>query len=147
LLYSKEFYAVISRRLRPDGIVQQWLPYGDAVVQSAVARSLKESFPYVRVFRSVTGQGFHFLAGNQPIPNFGSDELARHMPPTAVQDLMEWGPQATPQLQFSSILATELSVDQLIAKSPRSPALSDDRPVNEYFMLRRYAHSDWQDSP
>jgi spermidine synthase len=33
LLYSKEFYATINRRLRPDGILQQWLPYGDAVVE------------------------------------------------------------------------------------------------------------------
>ena len=26
LLYSKEFYAIINRRLRPGGILQQWLP-------------------------------------------------------------------------------------------------------------------------
>ena len=68
LLYSKEFYATIQRRLRPGGILQQWLPDGDAVVRSSVARALKESFPYVRVFRSVQGWGWHFLASNQPLP-------------------------------------------------------------------------------
>ena len=55
LLYSKEFYAIIRRRLRPGGILQQWLPGGDPVVRASVARALKESFPYVRVFHSVEG--------------------------------------------------------------------------------------------
>jgi hypothetical protein len=56
----EEFYATINRRLRPDGILQQWLPYGDAVVQASVARAL---FP-IRVFHPVGGVGFHF--GQQP---------------------------------------------------------------------------------
>ena len=137
LLYSKEFYAVIKRRLRPDGIVQQWLPYGDAVVQSAVAQSLKESFPYVRGFYSVMGGGFHFLASNRPIPNWNADQLVSHMPASAIHDLMEWGPQPTPQLQFRALLGNEFSVDALIARAPKAPALQDDRPVNEYFILRR----------
>ena len=67
LLYSKEFYSIIRRRLAPGGILQQWLPYGDAVVKAAVARALQESFPYVRLFRALDGQGFHFLASEQPI--------------------------------------------------------------------------------
>ena len=58
LLYSKEFYATINRRLRSGGILQQWLPYGDAVVQASVARALKESFRYVRVFHPVGGVAF-----------------------------------------------------------------------------------------
>ena len=45
MLYSKEFYVLIKQRLREDGILQQWLPEGDPVVRSAVARALYESFP------------------------------------------------------------------------------------------------------
>ena len=45
LLYSKEFYSTIKRRLKDGGILQQWLPrWGDAVVQAAVARALKSRF-------------------------------------------------------------------------------------------------------
>ena len=141
LLYSKEFYATINRRLRSGGIVQQWLPYGDAVVQASVARALKESFPYVRVFHPVGGVGFHFLASQQPLPDRTPAELAHRLSPKAAADLIEWGPEPTPELEFASVLHKELSLDQMIAQAPQAPALQDDRPENEYYMLRRRAES------
>jgi spermidine synthase len=137
LLYSKEFYTIINRRLRSGGIFQQWLPYGDAVVQASVARALKESFPYVRVFHPVGGRGFHFLASGQPLPERTAAELAQHLTPKAARDLMEWGPEPTPELQFASVLQKELSLDQMIAQAPDAPALQDDRPENEYYLMRR----------
>ena len=66
LLYSEEFYGIVKQRLRPGGILQQWLPGGDAVIRASVARALKESFPYVRAFHSIEGYGFHFLASTVP---------------------------------------------------------------------------------
>jgi spermidine synthase len=141
LLYSKEFYATINRRLRPGGILQQWLPYGDAVVQASVARALKESFPYVRVFHPVGGVGFHFLASDQPLPDRTPAELAQRLSTKAAADLIEWGPEPTPELEFASVLHKELSLDQMIAQAPQAPALQDGRPENEYYMLRRRAES------
>jgi spermidine synthase len=141
LLYSKEFYATINRRLRPDGILQQWLPYGDAVVQASVARALKESFPHVRVFHPVGGVGFHFLASNQPLPDRTPVELARRLSPKAAADLVEWGPEPTAELEFASVLHKELSLEQVIAQAPQAIALQDDRPENEYYLLRRRAES------
>lgn len=137
LLYSKEFYAIIQQRLRPDGILQQWLPMGDAVVHAAVARALKESFPYIRVFHSVDGWGYHFLASQHPLPDWTAAELAAHLPPQAAADLIEWGPQPTPELQFAQILKNEISLDQMIAEAPDTPALRDDHPENEYYAIRR----------
>jgi hypothetical protein len=32
-----------------------------------------------------------------------------------------------------------MTTDQLIDLSPSTPAMKDDRPVNEYFLLRRLA--------
>jgi spermidine synthase len=141
LLYSKEFYAIINRRLRPGGILQQWLPYGDAVVKASVARALKESFPYVRVFHSAEDAGLHFLASHQPLPERTPAELARRLGPQAAADLIEWGPESTPELQFASVLRKEISLAQMIAQAPQAPALQDDRPENEYYMLRRNAES------
>ena len=137
LLYSKEFYSIINQRLRPGGIFQQWLPYGDTAVQASVARALKESFPYVRVFHSVEGNGFHFLAGSQPLAQRSAAELASRLPTKAANDLMEWGPEPTPERQFGRVLGKEISLDQMIAQAPQVPALQDDRPVNEYYLLRR----------
>jgi spermidine synthase len=140
LLYSKEFYSAIRRRLAPGGILQQWLPTGDAVIQASVARALQQSFPYVRVFYSLDNRGFHFLASEQPIIQRSAQELADRMPERAVQDLLEWGPASSAAGQFSIILGRELSLDQLIARAPQAPALQDNHPENEYFFLRHYLH-------
>ena len=50
---------------------------------------------------------------------------------------MEWGPASSPQEQFELVLSHEVSLDALIQQAPNAPALQDDRPVNEYFLLRR----------
>ncbi len=142
LLYSKEFYLTVKQRLRPDGILQQWLPTGDAVVHASVARALVESFPYVRVFHTVKPHagnewGFHFLASSRPLPRRTASELAQKMPPAAVKDLMEWSDQPSAEREFAAILDNELSPDKMIAEAPHAPALADDQPVNEYYVLRR----------
>ena len=143
LLYSKEFYSTIKQRLSAGGILQQWLPRGDAVTQAAVARALKESFPYVRVFHSFDDRGFHFLASNQRIVQGTAQELAERMPARAAQDFVEWGPELTAERQFAVILSRELSLDQMIAGAPHVPALQDDRPENEYYLLRRRLPPQW----
>jgi spermidine synthase len=139
LLYSMEFYRAAKPRLKPGGILAQWLPTGDNVVQAAVARALKESFPYVRVYRSVEGWGHHFLASETPLQRFSAAEMAGRLPPAAAEDFVEWGPADTPAGQFAIVLNQELTLDSLIAKAPSVVALRDDRPVNEYFLLRRLA--------
>ena len=136
LLYSQDFYVIARARLQPGGILAQWLPNGDAAVQAAVARAIEVSFPYVRVFPSVEHSGWHFFASDRPIPHRSAAELAARMPPTAVSDMMEWGPAKTPKEQFDLMLSQELTTERMIAASPATPALRDDRPINEYFLLR-----------
>jgi spermidine synthase len=136
LLYSREFYAAAKKRLRPDGILQQWFPSGDLATTVAVARALQESFPYVRAFVGIEGWGIHFLASCQPIPNRTPAELAERMPASAAADLVEWGPFPTAEQQFADVLKKEIAIDQLIAVDKDVPAMEDDRPVNEYYLLR-----------
>jgi spermidine synthase len=146
MLYSKEFYSIVSRRLLPGGILQQWLPSGDAVVKSAVAAALRESFSYVRVFHSLDGKGLHFLASDKPIALRTPLELAEHVPAKAAADLVEWGPETTAEGEFAIVLNQELPVDQLISAAPKVPALQDDRPENEYYVLRRSLPERWLSS-
>jgi spermidine synthase len=136
LLYSQEFYAVAKQRLAPGGILQQWLPEADAPTQAAAARAIKNSFAYVRVFPGIQGWGWHFLASERPIPKRTAAELVARMPPAAVLDMMEWGPAASPEEQMNLLLSRESSTDAVIALSPGTPALRDDRPINEFFLLR-----------
>ena len=58
------------------------------------------------------------------------------MPPRAVSDMMEWGPAASPEEQVNLLLSHESSTDAVIALSPATAALDDDRPINEFFLLR-----------
>jgi spermidine synthase len=148
LLYSKEFYAIARRHLAPGGILQQWIPgIDDPDIIASVAKSLKESFPYVRAFRPLEkSRGCHYLASNSPIPMYSAETLASHMPPAAVADFLEWGPTATAQQQFARVLDLELSLNDLIGLAPDVPALQDDRPVNEYFILRRLGHPEYRRS-
>jgi len=136
LLYSQDFYAVAKQRLEPGGILQQWLPEADKPTQAAAARAIKNSFPYVRVFRGIEGWGWHFLASERPIPNRTAAELVARMPGGAVSDMMEWGPAPSPEAQVNLLLDHESSTDAVIALSPVTAALQDDRPINEFFLLR-----------
>jgi spermidine synthase len=140
LLYSEEFYAVARDHLRPGGILAQWLPSGDRAVQSSVAKALQNSFKFVRIFRPVEDNGWHFLASMESIAYRSADELVARMPAPAVEDMMAWGPAATPTAQFNRMLQTDVTTQTLISCSPGTPALDDDRPVNEYDMLRNWSH-------
>jgi predicted membrane-bound spermidine synthase len=137
LLYSREFYQLARRRLRPGGILQQWFPGGEARILEAVTRALTESFPHVRVFRSVEGWGFHYLASDAPIPARTAAELAARLPRHAQADLVEWFSDATPREVFERLLAQEISPEAIFSAAPWSRTLTDDRPVNEYYFLRR----------
>jgi spermidine synthase len=136
LLYSRDFYAVAKQRLVAGGILQQWLPEADAPTQAAAARAIKNSFAYVRVFPGIQGWGWHFLASDRPIPKRTAAELVARMPARAVSDMMEWGPAASPEEQMNLLLSHESSTDAVIALSPQTTTLTDDRPINEFFLLR-----------
>jgi hypothetical protein len=109
-----------------------------------MAKALRQSFPYVRGMVSMEGWGVHFLASMSPIPNLTAAELARRMPPAAVADMLEWGPARTAEGQFAMLLSKEVSLDDyLLRKGEDIPPLDDDRPVNEYYLLRLYLPAKW----
>jgi spermidine synthase len=137
LLYSVDFYSIVRQHLRPGGILQQWIPYGDAEDLAAVALALRRSFPFVRVFTPEEGWGFHFLASDRRLPDRTANQLAQRLPALAATDFVEWGPEPSAEGQFASLMDNEMPIDQLIAASPATPALSDDRPITEYYDLRR----------
>jgi hypothetical protein len=141
-LYSREFYEVIKRHLRSGGILEEWFidDRSDPAIKASAAKTLTQAFRYVRAFPSYNqgGTGIYFLASMDPLPATSSAVLASRMPPAAAADFVEWGPAKTAQQQFDVTLGRELNVAQLIAQAPRAPLTTDDAPVNEYFLLRRW---------
>ena len=140
LLYSREFYGVIKNHLSKDGILQIWYParFGDNATEASVTRAVKESFPYVLAFPSADNFGVFFLASMEPITIPSSSVMTRRMPAAAVSDFEEWSPQNTAEQQFDSVLLHGIPLESLVARDPRVPAMQDDQPINEYYMLRRW---------
>jgi spermidine synthase len=136
LLYSQEFYALIKPHLKPDGILQVWFPGGDDATLASVARAFRDAFPYVRTFESIEGWGIHFLGRTQPFPQWNGAELAQRIPAHAATDLVEWNEGTTPPEMMTNVLNGEKRVSDLIAVDPSQPPIDDDRPINEYFLLR-----------
>ena len=140
LLYSREYYSIAKKHLARDGVVQVWLPDGDAATHASVAMALRDSFPYVRAFQAIDGSGLHFLASAKPLLVPPGQTLASRLPPAAAADLIEWGPASTPEQQLDDVLSRERPLEALISEDPRVPVLEDDQPINEYFLLRRTFH-------
>jgi spermidine synthase len=143
LLYTREFYAIARRRLREGGILQQWIPKTESATIASVARAIGESFPHVRAFPVVIRQpeldvvGVHFLASERPIPKASPATLASRLPARAVPDLLEWSWAPSAEVLFGTLLENERTVDEVVALATWAPAMEDDRPFNEYYLLRR----------
>jgi spermidine synthase len=137
LLYSRDFYLLAKQHMTANGILQQWLFEGDDADRAAVTRALTEVFPYVRVYQSMEGdRNYHFLGSMSPIPELTPEQLIARTPKAAIQDMMEWGPAKTPEGQFGLLVSHQLPAQELIAPASQTPALQDDRPINEYYWLR-----------
>lgn len=135
LLYSKEFYEAVKRRLKPGGVFQTWFPDGEEGIQQAIAKSLVDAFPYVKAYRSIEGWGLHFIASMTPLESPTAETLHGRLPAGARDDLTEWG-AADLESDLEKILLSEIPVVDLLNSDPLV-AITDDRPYNEYFFLRR----------
>ncbi len=143
LLYSTGFYELAKKRLAPGGLLQQWLPAAEVKIIQAVTRSIFLSFPYVRVFGYPNGIGYHFIASMSPIPDISADEMLRKMPASARRDMTEWPPIQDAKNLLEFFITQEIDPRSLLGRDSGA-AVTDDRPYNEYFLVRRFM--DWWNS-
>jgi spermidine synthase len=139
LLFSTDFYKLAGEHLNTNGILQMWFPGADYITTQAVIRSIHESFPYVRCFSSVEGWGLHLLASMEPIPSLDANQLAARMPAAAKSDLLEWDNSQNVPAYLNLVITNEYSIP-LILNPDSNIQITDDRPFNEYFLLRRMKH-------
>ena len=159
LLYSREFYKIIAEHLKKDGIFQHWFPGGENKILEAVVRSLVDVFPYIRVYESFEGWGFHFLASMEPFQTPSPKDSVSRLPAIAKDDIVEWAKgiefysehlsniiKKSNDLEredlleeyFSLSFEKEIPVELLLNQKDESIFISDDQPYNEYYLLRRY---------
>jgi len=134
LLYSRQFYELARQHLKPHGILQAWFPGAENVTKQAVVRSIHESFPYVRSFPSVEGYGLHLLASMEPLStstrNIGGAHAA-----DAQNDLMEWSSSTNLPGYLGLVVSREEPIENNLKLDPEIQ-VTDDDPINEYFLLR-----------
>ena len=88
---------------------------------------------------------FEIVASESPIPDRNAEELTRRMPADSKEDLTEWVASTpewfpgTVQGMFQWFLDKEIDTSDFLTKHEpwQRIALTDDRPVNEYFFLRK----------
>lgn len=68
-LFTKDYYAIVKTKLKPHGILCQWIHFynlrSEAVV--SVIKALKSEFKYVYICHTKTGGDVIFLASQEPI--------------------------------------------------------------------------------
>jgi spermidine synthase len=135
LLYSTEFYDLAKQHLKPHGILQAWFPGGERLTAQGILRSLDNSFPCVRCFGSVEGWGVHVLASLDPIERQTPEQLAARMPVSARKDLLEWDTSGDLPAYLGQVVSREVPIKKLLNSDP-GIEITDDDPLNEYFLLR-----------
>jgi len=139
-LYSEEFYRILKNRLNKGGILQQWLPGGltltETVTVTAAAKSITAVFPYVKVFHSIEGWGYHFFASMEPINMPSVEKFVFRLPANGSADLIEWHPGKSAGEMYQKFLKNELILEEIV-NANATPSITDDRPLNEYFLVRK----------
>ncbi len=128
-LYSRDFYELAASRLRPDGLVAQWLPLPtqtDADTRSLV-RSFLDAFPHATLWTTELHETM-LLGSRSPIELNARRIAARFNQPGVTAALREVG-LASP----AALLATYVTDrDGLERYAGDAPPVTDDRPRIEY---------------
>jgi len=137
LLYSEEFYEVLKNRLKEGGVLQQWSPGGEKLTLQAMLKAICAAFPFVRVFHSTERLGFHFFASMLPLKVPTVDAFLARLPQEAAADFVEWSEGKSAGDIYQELLLGEIPVSEFL--SPHmNDSITDDRPFNEYFLLRNF---------
>jgi hypothetical protein len=134
------------QRLSPTGLLHHWFPGGEDAILRAIVNTIAHEFPHVVAFKSFESHGdmrpadagIHILAAEWPIEPPGIAEAIRRMPEAARRDLLEWHPELPIEAAWDYILRNRVELQAVLPEpGQRRLGITDDRPFNEYFLLRR----------
>jgi spermidine synthase len=141
VLYSQEFYADAHRRLNHGGLMLQWLYLG--VTMNELKQHLhtfRSVFPHIQVLISPMQGGIYLLGSDSPISwDAGTVERVLGSPGAArdigdAPDYWRLGGRPWPSVLNGMRWMDGRDVDRFAGSAP---VIRDDRPLTQYFMLRR----------
>jgi hypothetical protein len=144
VISSLEFYQAAKARLNPGGVMVQWVPYGQMLSEFlAHVRSYLHVFPNVRVIAGAGGYGFYLIGSDGSVDLTAEGLEAALARPGVLADVNS-APDANNRsaAEWASVFAanTWAAGDELRAIVGPGPLITDDRPLPEYFILRRLRH-------
>jgi spermidine synthase len=141
VISSLEYYRAGHDRLTPGGIMMQWVPYGQTIDEfRAHVRTFADVFPNVLVLRGPGGWGFFMMGSDQRMAF--SDATVREVlaRPGILEDIS--GAYDSPQRTvggWAGLIPSLIWIrgGQVTSFAGPGPLVTDDRPLPEYFLLRR----------
>lgn len=132
-LYSEEFYNLAKGRLKPGGIMCQWIPFDqpNEPVWKMMLQSARHAFKYVYVFEPNDGQAV--LIGSMTPVTLKFADLQRRISsnPEIAKSLADVGFDDGYAL-LSTYLFSNDKVDKLLGEDHLT--VTDDRPRLEYYL-------------
>lgn len=143
VISTLEFYEAANRRLAPDGVMMQWVPYGQTLDEYlAHVRSFARVFDNVRIIFGPGGYGTYLLGSDGAVA-LTEDALVEVLDKPGVLEDVNSAPDSNGQTseQWAQVLIgnTWLAEGELELVVGAGPLVTDDRPHPEYFLLRRIA--------
>jgi spermidine synthase len=127
-LYTREFYQLAKSRLRPDGVMAQWLPlYVELPELKTMVAAFIAEFPQASLW-TTERQETLLIGTTQPLRIDYARLVARMAVPEVARDLKAIGVRSAPELLSLFLLDDE----GLRAFADESRPLTDDQPRLEY---------------
>ncbi|HXI80927.1 MAG TPA: fused MFS/spermidine synthase [Verrucomicrobiae bacterium] len=142
VISSLEYYRAGHDHLTPGGIMMQWVPTGDATLYELKAhyRTFRSVFAHVTLVKGPGGYGVYMLGSDAPMA-FDDATIAEVLNRPGILDDISSAydsPEHTVDgwvRQIDSLRG--LSDGEIDAYVGDGPLITDDRPLPEYFLIRR----------
>ena len=144
VLYSREFYEATAGRLRPGGVMMEWIPYGQSLAEFLThVRTFGSVFPEVTLAFGPGGNGVFMFGSSEPV-RFEDDAIRDVLSLPGVMEDLASAPdspvdsvEAWADLIPTLVIASGADIDSVVGPGD---IITDDRPLTEYFRLRRMAN-------
>ena len=146
VISSLEYYRAGHDHLAPGGVMMQWIPWGSTIDEfQAHVRTFKSVFEHASILFGSGGYGLYMLGSDEPLtwdegamrsvlerPGVLEDVSSAYDSPVHTED--EWITRIG-QIRW-------IDDGQIDAFAGPGPLVTDDRPMPEYFLLRRVFDAD-----
>jgi len=141
VLYSQEFYQAAARVLNDDGVIMMWMPAGQSIDEfRAHVRTFESVFPNVLMAFGPATHGVFILGSRGPVTMDPGAIASVLMRPGVVDDLDQAADAPVVSLgDWEALIPKQvwLSGASVSRFAGTGPLITDDRPLTEYFLLRR----------